>query len=129
MNGNFLLDTNVLIISLNMGLIFPKYKYLISVITEIELLSFSKLNKEEEKILREFIKNFEVKFINEEIKEKTISIRKKTFLKLPDSLIIATTIVNQATLITADKQILKYNNLVEMIDFNEIKIKNRRILI
>jgi len=129
MNGDFLLDTNVLIMSLNRGLIFPKYKYLISVITEIELLSFSKLNKEEEKILREFIKNFEIKFINEEIKEKTIYIRKKTFLKLPDSLIIATAIVNRAILITADKQILKYNNLVEMIDFNEIKIKNRRILI
>jgi len=129
MNGRFLLDTNVLILSLNNGYIFPKYKYFISVITEIELLSFPKLSKEDENILRKFLENFNITYLNKDIKENTINIRKNTFLKLPDSLIIATAMNNQATLVTADKQILKYNNLVEMIDFNEIKIKNRKIII
>ena len=129
MNGRFLLDTNVLILSLKNGYIFPKYKYFISVITEIELLSFPKLSKEDENILREFLENFNITYLNKDIKENTINIRKNTFLKLPDSLIISTAINTQATLVTADKQILKYNNLVEMIDFNGIKIKNRKIII
>jgi len=129
MNGRFLLDTNVLILSLNNGFIFPKYKYLLSVITEIELLSFSKLSTEDENTLRDLLKNFEIVYINNNIKENTIKVRKNTFLKLADSLILATAIVNQATLITADKQILKYSNLTQMIDFNEINIKNKKIII
>ena len=46
MNGamnKYLLDTNSIIYALNSSFIFPKYEYLISVISEIELLSYSKL--------------------------------------------------------------------------------------
>ena len=129
MSGKILLDTNVLILSLNNEFILPQRNYIISVITEIELLSFPKLDKKEEKILRNFLKNFEIVYIDEKIKEKTIDIRKNTFLKLPDSLIIATAITKKATLVTADKQILKYRNLVEMIDFNEIKIDNKKVIL
>ena len=129
MSGKILLDTNILIMALNRGLILPQRNYIISVITEIELLSFPKLNKKEEKILRNFLKNFEIVYIDEKIKETTIDIRKNTFLKLPDSLIIATSITKKATLVTADKQILKYKNLVEMIDFNKIKIDNKKVIL
>ena len=129
MSGKILLDTNVLIMALNNGLVLPQKNYIISVITEIELLSFPKLSEKEDKILRNFLKNFEIIYIDEKIKEKTISIRKNTFLKLPDSLIIATAITKKATLVTADKQILKYKNLVEMIDFNKVKIDNKKVLL
>jgi len=60
MSGKFLLDTNVLILSLSEGFIFPENNYIISIITEIELLSFPKLNKEEEKVLRKFLTNFKI---------------------------------------------------------------------
>ena len=129
MSGKILLDTNILIMALNNGLVLPQKNYIISVITEIELLSFPKLSEKEDKILRNFLKNFEIIYIDEKIKEKTISIRKNTFLKLPDSLIIATAITKKATLVTADKQILKYKNLVEMIDFNKVKIDNKKVLL
>jgi predicted nucleic acid-binding protein len=127
MSGKFLLDTNVLISALNKELIFPKNDYFISIITEIELLSFPKLSETEEFILREFLKNFEIQNINQDIKEKAIEIRRKSFLKLPDSLIIATAVYLNAILVTADKQILKYKNFVKMIDFNDIEIENRKV--
>jgi len=129
MSGKFLLDTNVLILSLSEGFIFPENNYIISIITEIELLSFPKLSESEEKILKKFLKNFEIININKQIKEKTIYIRKNSALKLPDSLIVATAIIEKAILVTSDKQILKYQNLVKMIDFNEVKIYNKKVLL
>jgi predicted nucleic acid-binding protein len=45
--------------------------------------------------------------LDEEIKEKTISIRKHYGIKLPDSIICASAIVNNATLISNDKQLSK----------------------
>ena len=61
MNGamnKYLLDTNSIIYALNSSFIFPKYEYLISVISEIELLSYSKLTDEESKVLQIAISNF-----------------------------------------------------------------------
>lgn len=47
----YLLDTNTIIYALNKGFKFPKNKYFVSVITEIELLSYSELTAKEEEIL------------------------------------------------------------------------------
>ena len=41
--NRYLLDTNTIIYALNEGVVLPKGVYHISVITEIELLSFIKL--------------------------------------------------------------------------------------
>jgi predicted nucleic acid-binding protein len=45
--------------------------------------------------------------LTEEIKNKAIEFRRKTNKKLPDSIIAASSIVSNATLITRDKELLK----------------------
>ena len=45
MNGKVLLDTNAVIYALNGGLTLPSADYSISIITEMELFSYSKLTE------------------------------------------------------------------------------------
>ena len=61
----------------------------ISVITEIELLSWQKISPEQSKTISLFLSNFGKVDLNEEIKEITINIRKSTGLKIPDAIIAA----------------------------------------
>lgn len=93
---------------------------MISVITEIELLSYDKLSKDDEQILREALSHFELIDLTHEIKEKTIEIRRTTKIKLPDSLIIATAMAENAVLITSDKQLLN-SELVKTIELKNLK--------
>ena len=116
----YLLDTNSIIYALNNGFRFPKYDYLISVITEIELLSYSKLTSEDEDILKMALSNFNNIDIYDNIKLETIKIRKSSNIKLPDSLIIATAIAENAILITSDKQLLN-STLVDTIELKDLK--------
>ena len=111
MNGRVLLDTNAIIYALNGGLVFPKANYCISIITEMELLSYSKLTKLEEKNIKNLLSYFEIFNIIDRIKNKTIEIRKTYGIKLPDSIICATALINGATLISNDKQLSKIVDL------------------
>jgi len=124
MNGTnmqrYLLDTNSIIYALNNGYKFPKHHYLVSVITEIELLSYNKLSKEDEQILRQALSKFENINISNSIKEETITIRKSSKIKLPDSLIIATAICKNAILVTSDDQLVN-SSLVKTIDLKDLK--------
>jgi len=76
----------------------------ISFITELELLSFPRLTDKDEKTIRGLLKNCVITDINPEIKNLTIELRKKSNLKLPDSIIAATAYINKLPLLTADKQ-------------------------
>ena len=111
------LDTNSIIYALNSGFKFPKNSYFVSIITEIELLSYPKLSHEEENLLKEALSNFSNITITEEIKDKTIRIRKTSKLKLPDSIIVATALVKKAKLVTSDKKLLS----LDFIDAIELK--------
>lgn len=115
----YLLDTNTIIYALNLKLKFPKARYLISIITEIELLAYSKLSQSDEQNLRRLFSNFEIVNISENIKEKTIKIRKEFKFKLPDSFIVASALENNAILVTSDKQLLK-STIVKVIDFKDL---------
>ena len=107
MNGKILLDTNAVIYALNGGLTLPSADYSISIITEMELFSYSKLTELEKNNITRLVSCFEVHNINDKIKEMTIEIRKNYGIKLPDSIICATALVNGATLISNDKQLSK----------------------
>ncbi len=112
MNGNkILLDTNAIIYALNYGLRLPSYKYLVSFITEIELLSYNKLTKEDILKIKSLLNYFQIVDIDKRIKEKTIYIRKNYGIKLPDSLICATSIEYNAMLVSNDKQLKKIKEL------------------
>ncbi len=95
MNGNnFLCDTNILLYLLNgdqiVSDLIDKRKIFISFITEIELLSFKKFSQTEYKLIKELISDCTLIDLNKEIKEKAIAFRQKYNLKIPDTIIAAT---------------------------------------
>ena len=111
MSGSYLLDTNAIINALNLALKLPRGNYSISIITEMELLSFPKLQENEKKQIEKLLQYFVIYNISEQIKNKTIEIRKNYNIKLPDSIIVATALVNNLTLITNDKGLFKIKEL------------------
>lgn len=68
----------------------------ISLITKIELLSFSDINQN----LEDFVSCANVLALNDKIVNKTIELRRKHKKKLPDTIIAATAIVHDLTLVT-----------------------------
>ena len=107
MNGiDYMADTNALIYLLSGDSCMKSYlaSYIgLSVISEIELLSFPEITSFEEQQIRSFIKDCTVLFLTENVKNKTIALRRSYKVKLPDAIIAATAIENNLQLITADK--------------------------
>ena len=71
----------------------------ISIISEIEVLSY-KTDEEEYKVLQNFCMDAVVLELSDEIVTKTIEVRIKHKLKVPDAIITATARVHNMTLIT-----------------------------
>ncbi|WP_414527379.1 type II toxin-antitoxin system VapC family toxin [Nodularia chucula] len=105
----FLIDTNVVSYLLvgRLAKPLPSGKYVISVITEMELLSYPNLNFKEEIQIRDLIEKITVISIESNIKELAITFRKKYKLKLPDAIILATAKSLNATLLTNDVKLRK----------------------
>ncbi len=119
MNGNrYLIDTNIAIYLLagdeRIADILDQNQIYLSFISELELLSFKKLSKEEEAVIKNFLDETIVIDINKKIKDFVIDLRKKRKIKLPDSIIVATGKFLNIPLITADQQ-LKFINETQII--------------
>jgi len=108
-----LLDTNIVLYFLGGKLVNPlqSANYSVSVITEIELLSYPTIVSEEEKRIISFLSRIAVVGIDTNIKNLTISLRKQYKLKLPDAIIVATAQFLGATLLTND---IRLTNLTEI---------------
>jgi predicted nucleic acid-binding protein len=114
MSGRVVLDSNIIIDFFN-GLIpleslrqtLSNTEQIISVITELELLSFPRISEEQETKIKLFLAKREIVPLTEAIKRKAIEFRRQTNKKLPDSIIAATSIISNASLITRDKELLK----------------------
>ncbi|MFN2395881.1 MAG: type II toxin-antitoxin system VapC family toxin [Bacteroidales bacterium] len=112
MNGNsLLLDTNIVLYLLKgeetlVPLLENKQLY-ISFITELELLSFKGLNELQIKGVRSFIDECFVVDISQGIKDLTIKLRKDFSLKLPDAIILATSVYMNIPLVSADNDFKK----------------------
>lgn len=121
MNGiDLLADTNALIYLLNGNPCmspFLQNKLAFSIVSEMELLSFSGITESEENNIKSLLLDCNEINISDEIKEKTIEIRKKYKTKLPDAIVAASAIVNNIPLITADK------------GFNQIKELNLKLIV
>ncbi len=104
-----MLDTNVVLYFLGGRLVapLPAGKYFVSVITEIESLSYSPISASEEAQIRNFMANITVVAIEVKIKELTIALRKKYRLRLPDAIIAATAQSLNAILLTNDSTLAK----------------------
>lgn len=116
MNGSrIFVDTNILLYFLKgdqevIDMISDK-DIVISFITELELLSFPRSTDESEKIIKGLLKNCLIIDISPEIKDLTIGFRKKSKLKLSDSIIAATTFYYKLPFLTADKQFRRIEEL------------------
>lgn len=116
MNGNkIFVDTNILLYFLKgdaqvVDLISDK-DLVISVITEIELLSFPDITAENEKEIRNLLKDCTILDVREEIKEVTVEFRRKYKIKLPDSIIAASAYFQKTALLTSDKGFRKIKKL------------------
>lgn len=108
MNGNRLfVDTNIVLYFLKgdpelVDLISDK-ELVISVITEIELLCFPQITTENEKQIKNLLKDCIVLDLKQEIKDLTIEFRKKYKIKLPDAIIAASAYFQKIPLLTSDK--------------------------
>lgn len=115
MNGDrVLLDTNVVLYLLSGKLKTTQLiegRYAISFVTELELLSYPFVSESEETSIKDFIQNIEIVDLTPEIKQQTIALRKKYKLKLPDAIICATAVCEDASLITFDKSFEKVKEL------------------
>lgn len=101
-------DTNILIDYLN-GVNLAKdelnkYKTkIISIITWMEVL-VGVTNIDEEKIIKDFLFQFQLSYLNREISEIAIELKRKNKIKLPDAIIWATSIKENAILITRNSK-------------------------
>jgi len=77
-----------------------------SVIVRMELLSKRNIQDDEERDILGFLDNLIIVPINEAIERKAIEIRRTAPIKLPDSIIAATSIVFDAVLLTDDDHLL-----------------------
>ena len=110
MIGNkILLDTNAVLYLLNGDETLADFlmgqELCISIISEIELLSYKKITEAERNGISQFISLIEVLPLTDSVKVKAIEIRKDTSLKIPDSIIAGSAMAFRMPLLSSDKQL------------------------
>lgn len=73
---------------------------LISPIVRIELLSFSGLSGDEEQAIADLLSQFSSVSLSREIEDQTIQLKRRHKIKLPDAIIAATALNQDAFLVT-----------------------------
>jgi len=116
---NVLLDTNVVLYLLKgddaLEALLQGSTVFLSVITKVELLSHPALDRKGEQVIRELLAAVKLMEFTPEIQERTIQLRRRTKLKLPDAAIAATAAFLGVQLITADKQFVKLKEEQEVL--------------
>ena len=109
--GEYLIDTNVISGYFSETLSVSALDFLgkvidnvpnLSVITEIEALSWINADKDKERILREFIGDSTIWGVTPQVVQQCVSIRRSRKIKTPNAIIAATAIVNNLILISSD---------------------------
>ena len=83
----------------------------ISVITEIEALSWRNSDVVKENIVRSFVEDSNIIALSPKVVEKCIEIRRNRKIKTPDAIIAATAIVHNLTLLTSDSDFKNISQL------------------
>ena len=107
----FLADASIHLVNVGFG---------VSFITEIEILCYPDLTRDEEIRIKEFLENVYIVGINEEIKHVAIEFRKRYKLKIPDALICSSAHYLNLPLVTNDKQLFKVSEC-RVITYEEFK--------
>lgn len=116
------LDTNAILYLLGAKLAqsLPVGEYFISVVSEMELLSYPLLDESEQAKIRNFLSAVTVVDLTEEVRTLPIGLRRQHLLKLPDAIVAATALSLGAQLVTNDAKLLRVPGLSS----RELKLKN-----
>jgi predicted nucleic acid-binding protein len=115
------LDTNAILYFLGGKLArgLPSGQYFVSVISEIELLSYSFLDDSAQSQIEEFLSGLTIVGLSEPVKRQAIFLRRKYQLKLPDAIVAATATTLQARLMTHDSKLLN----LPAVDAEKLELK------
>jgi predicted nucleic acid-binding protein len=122
MEQKFLIDTNIILglfagkIAISKLEILLKHNVSVSIVTYMETLGWQNITPKEIVDFNDFFSNTNIFQIDYSIVEKTIALKQKLKIKLPDAIIAATAIVNNLTLAT--------RNVKDFNKINELKIWN-----
>ncbi len=86
-------------------------EYSVSIITYMEVLGYSFDLDEEKAFIEELFSYLNIIYIDEAIANRVIELRENNKIKLPDAIICATTLLNDAILITNDIRLKNIDNL------------------
>ncbi len=105
---NVVLDTNAVLYFLggHLAQTLPQTEFYVSVITEMELLSYPLLKSDEEVEIHNFLSDVTIVDLNQAIKQSAITLRRQYRIKLPDAVIAATAQYLNAELFTNDLKML-----------------------
>jgi predicted nucleic acid-binding protein len=109
-----LLDTNIALYLLGGRLAapLPSGDYGVSVITEMELLSWPSLTAEEETRVNAFLSSVIICDLTRAIRMTAVQLRRQERLKLPDAIVCATAMEHGMELWTNDARLTKVSGLV-----------------
>jgi len=120
--NNVLLDSNIILYLLSgeetLIPLLEEKKLYVSFITQLEILGFKGITKEEQEKLQQFLTECIVIDINPVIKNFVIDLRRRYHIKLPDSIIMATSLYLNIPIITADKDYSKVKE-IDLIYFSK----------
>jgi predicted nucleic acid-binding protein len=113
MMQSYLLDTNAIIylIGGRLAAPLPAGQYSFSIITEIELLSFSGLSAVDEQKIGELLALLDRVELTQAVRLEAIRLRRHKRLKLPDAIIAASALNRSATLLNNDQALLATDGL------------------
>lgn len=105
----YVLDTNVVLYLLGGRLSehLPLGEHFVSIITEMELLSYPNLGNREDTAIRNCLSDLTIIGITEDIKDHAIALRRLHTMKLPDAVIAATAISLSAELLSCDERLVR----------------------
>ena len=119
MNGSVLIDTNIALYLLmgdkKVADLLDGKRIFASFITEVEILSYSKITTEEQSKIKEFLNDITVVGWNDIIRDQTIKLKRNYKIKLPDAIISATSLYLKIPLFTADKEFFKISEEMDLI--------------
>jgi predicted nucleic acid-binding protein len=111
--GYISLDANAIMLHLNKVIdldevlsVYKNCERHISIIVELEVLSKPDMTADEETKVRRFLSTCVIENISDAIKQQTIALRRSKQIKLPDSIIAATSIVLEAPILSYDPHLL-----------------------
>lgn len=112
MGQKYLIDSNNIIYFMNNELpqnslpkirMILKENFIVSTISNVETLGWYNITEQEQAKLATFLSNATVIYIDKLIEQKAIDIRQHKKMKLGDSIIAATALVNNLTIITRNE--------------------------